>query len=57
MVRTGMAVSYGRYGAEEAAARRGRAGLWAGQFESPRAFRERAEPFDLWSWITGWFGT
>ncbi|AYG59391.1 thermonuclease family protein [Rhizobium jaguaris] len=45
MVRSGMAVSYGGYAAEEAAARQARAGLWAGDFERPRDYRreEQAE--------------
>lgn len=40
MVRTGMAVSYGDYSREEAAARTQKAGLWAGTFERPRDFRD-----------------
>jgi endonuclease YncB( thermonuclease family) len=40
MVRTGMAVSYGDYGREEAAARAEKAGLWAGTFDRPRDFRD-----------------
>lgn len=39
MVRSGMAVSYGGYTAEEAVARQGKAGLWAGDFERPRDYR------------------
>jgi endonuclease YncB( thermonuclease family) len=39
MVRQGMAVSYGGYGAEEAQARQAKAGLWAGNFERPQDFR------------------
>nr|WP_246432676.1 thermonuclease family protein [Rhizobium leucaenae] len=39
MVRSGMAVSYGGYAAEEAAARQAKAGLWAGEFERPRDYR------------------
>lgn len=39
MVRRGMAVSFGAYQAEEAAARSAKAGLWAGSFERPQDFR------------------
>ncbi|AVA21840.1 MULTISPECIES: thermonuclease family protein [unclassified Rhizobium] len=39
MVRSGMAVSYGGYASEEAAARQAKAGLWAGEFERPRDYR------------------
>ena len=39
MVRRGMAVSYGGYQAEEAAARSAKAGLWAGSFERPQEYR------------------
>jgi endonuclease YncB( thermonuclease family) len=39
MVRTGMAVSYGGYRAEEARARAAGAGVWAGDFERPQDFR------------------
>lgn len=41
MVESGWAVSYGGYGSEEAAARRDGSGLWAGEFDRPRAWRER----------------
>ena len=41
MIRDGMAVSFdGDYRREEAEARRARAGLWAGQFERPRLWRQ-----------------
>lgn len=39
MVRSGMAVSYGRYEREEAEARDARRGLWAGHFERPELWR------------------
>lgn len=39
MVRAGWAVSYNDYGAEERAARLAKAGLWAGTFERPEAWR------------------
>jgi endonuclease YncB( thermonuclease family) len=56
MVLAGMAVASGRYLDEERQARESRVGLWIGAFEHPRAFRQRAEPFDLWAWIAGFFG-
>ncbi|MBB3452908.1 endonuclease YncB(thermonuclease family) [Rhizobium sp. BK313] len=43
MVRSGMAVSYGGYAAEEAAARQAKAGLWAGDFERPRDYRREEQ--------------
>ena len=39
MVRTGMAVAYGDYGAQEAQARSSRRGLWAGEFDVPSKWR------------------
>lgn len=39
MVASGLAVSYGGYHAEEAAAKRARRGLWAGEFTMPRDWR------------------
>jgi endonuclease YncB( thermonuclease family) len=39
-VEAGWAVAYGDYRAEEEAARRNGAGLWAGSFERPRDWRE-----------------
>lgn len=56
MVAAGMAVASGRYREEEALARASKAGIWAGEFENPRAFRQRAEGFDLWGWIMSFFG-
>jgi endonuclease YncB( thermonuclease family) len=41
MVEQGWAVSYGRYLDAERAAERTRRGLWAGQFERPREWRDR----------------
>lgn len=41
MVRTGMAVAYGAYEAEEGMARDGQIGLWSGSFERPDDFRRR----------------
>ncbi|HEX8049250.1 thermonuclease family protein [Rhizobium sp.] len=43
MVRSGMAVSYGGYAAEEAQARQAEAGLWAGEFERPRDYRREEQ--------------
>ncbi len=39
MVGRGLAVAYGDYEAEEAAARAARAGLWSGSFERPQDYR------------------
>lgn len=39
MVLRGFAMSYGRYGGEEAEARRSKSGLWASEFEHPRQWR------------------
>ena len=39
LVETGWALGYGDYAAEESAARRKGAGLWAGSFERPRDWR------------------
>jgi endonuclease YncB( thermonuclease family) len=41
MVREGHAVAFGQYEAEEAQAKAAFAGLWAGEFERPRAWRAR----------------
>jgi endonuclease YncB( thermonuclease family) len=43
MVRSGMAVSYGAYAAEEVQARQAKAGLWAGEFERPRDYRREEQ--------------
>jgi len=40
LVGEGLAVSAGRYWVEEAAARRGRLGIWAGDFDAPRDWRD-----------------
>jgi endonuclease YncB( thermonuclease family) len=40
LVASGLAVSYGGYAAEEAEARRNRAGLWAGAFQRPSEWRK-----------------
>jgi endonuclease YncB( thermonuclease family) len=60
LVETGWALAYGDYAAEESAARRNGAGLWAGTFERPRdwremhggmAEREHAAPASLLNWL------
>jgi endonuclease YncB( thermonuclease family) len=43
LVRRGIAVGYGEYGREEAEARARSAGLWAGEFQRPEAWR-RSHP-------------
>jgi len=40
LVREGLAVGYRDYESEEAAARARRAGLWAGEFQNPGAWRQ-----------------
>lgn len=40
MVSSGMALAYGGYGSEQASARTGKRGLWAGDFEEPRDWRK-----------------
>ena len=42
LVRQGWAVSYGRYIADETAAKRARRGIWKGTFIAPREWREGA---------------
>lgn len=42
-VRAGWAVAFGDYDLEEAAARRARAGIWAGSFDEPREWRRSHE--------------
>lgn len=41
MVEAGWAVAYGNFEGEEAAARSARRGIWAGEFDLPRDWRER----------------
>jgi endonuclease YncB( thermonuclease family) len=53
MVRSGWAVAYGAYGAEEGEARRAKLGLWAGDFVRPQEFRRMKgdvleAPHDVW---------
>ena len=40
MVEAGMAVAYGGFAAEEASARSAKRGMWAGEFERPREWRD-----------------
>lgn len=68
MVREGYAVSYGDYGAAEAAAKRDGLGLWAGYFQRPEDWRREhqlshtpetgeAEPeAGFWAFIRRWLG-
>jgi endonuclease YncB( thermonuclease family) len=55
MVAAGFAISADDYGRDEAAARAARRGLWAGQFERPRTWRDRhgrdAEGPSGWNWL------
>lgn len=62
MVRQGWAVSYGRYGAEEVSARNLKLGLWRGDFQRPRDWRDSHEmprradaAHDWWGGLTSWF--
>lgn len=53
MVRSGWAVAYGAFGAEEGEARRAKLGLWAGEFVRPQEFRRMKGdvlevPHDIW---------
>jgi len=52
MVRTGWAISYGGYRSEERAARRAKAGIWAGEFIEPEDWRvlhgRAAADFSFW---------
>lgn len=41
LVRRGLAVDFGSYPAQEAAARKDGAGIWAGTFEQPQLYRRR----------------
>lgn len=63
MVLRGMAVSYGRFSAEERAAKAVRIGIWAGSFERPQDWRRRQgllqEDAGQESWreaVRGWLG-
>ena len=52
MVAEGLAVASGRYWGEEAAARRDRMGIWAGDFEAPRDWRDdHPRPQGVRGWL------
>ncbi|MBE0582094.1 MAG: thermonuclease family protein [Devosia sp.] len=52
MVAEGLAVASGRYWAEEAAARGDRLGIWAGDFDAPRDWRDdHPRPQGVWGWL------
>lgn len=52
MVAEGLAVAAGRYWEEEAAARRDRLGIWAGDFDAPRNWRDdHPRPQGAWGWL------
>ncbi len=64
LVKSGWAVDYGGYAAEEGEARRAKVGLWRGHFDYPQEWRRlhrsdaSAEPQDMQSWfnrILAWF--
>lgn len=53
MVADGLAISSGRYWTEEANARQGRIGIWAGGFDTPRDWRdEHARPQGALGWLS-----
>jgi endonuclease YncB( thermonuclease family) len=56
LVEEGVAFDYGGYPAEEAAARAQRRGVWAGDVERPRSFRDRTQAgMDLPAGALDWF--
>ncbi len=62
MVVTGWAVAYGGYSAEEAKARGGNLGIWAGPFERPHDWRRikgsaEEEPHGIWLSVSDYFKT
>jgi endonuclease YncB( thermonuclease family) len=62
MVKTGMAVAYGDYEAEETVAKAGQTGIWSGVFETPKHWRSRHgrsdqdDKGDFSSFLGGLFG-
>ncbi len=54
IVAAGHAVADGRYGAEEAAARSARAGIWSGPFQRPDDWRREAEGGGEGARLPGW---
>ncbi|WP_245622309.1 thermonuclease family protein [Devosia epidermidihirudinis] len=54
MVSEGLAVSYGGYAREEAAARKARLGIWGGDFDAPKAWRDdHPRPQGIMNWLSG----
>lgn len=52
LVSEGLAVAAGRYWTEEAAARRDRLGIWAGDFDAPRQWRDdHPQARGSWGWL------
>lgn len=51
MVEEGLAVSSGDYFGEEGQARRAGKGIWAGSFDSPKAWRDLQKGVMPWDWI------
>jgi len=51
MVRTGWALAFGAYFAEEQEARRNRLGLWQGQFETPSKWRQDKREQHQSTWL------
>lgn len=49
MVRDGWAVGYGDYQSEEATAKTGKQGIWAGEFDRPQDWRRHIRAVDRWS--------
>ncbi|HEV7344731.1 MAG TPA: thermonuclease family protein [Devosia sp.] len=53
LVREGLAISSGRYRSEETDARTGRRGIWAGDFDAPRDWRnDHPRPQSAWGWLS-----
>jgi endonuclease YncB( thermonuclease family) len=55
LVLEGLAVAEPEYAELEAEARAAKRGIWAGVFESPRAWRDRSRGSDVFAWLRGWF--
>ena len=55
MVGEGLAIASGRYRAEEAAAREQGLGIWSGDFDAPRQWRDdHPRPQGLGGWLAAW---
>lgn len=53
LVDEGLAISSGRYWTEEATARDARRGIWAGDFDAPRTWRDdHPRPQGAWGWLS-----